>query len=251
MNSLRLLVATALCAWLILPSQSLAQCTDTFELTVTLVTDDYANETSWTITDDVGNVILQNGNLSDFTTYTESICVAAGCYTFTINDSFGDGICCNYGDGSYSISADGIFIANGGDFNTIETQNFCLELPCTEESACNYDPAAEQINPILENCLYPEDLFGPGYDCDGQCINDEDGDDICDEVDPCVGEYDACGVCNGPGEIYECGCYDIPEDDCDCEGNQLDVLGVCGGECTVDADQDGICECMRPRWLLD
>ena len=30
---------------------------------------------------------------------------------------------------------------------------------------------------------------------------DEDGDGICDDVDPCVGEPDACGVCNGPGEI--------------------------------------------------
>ena len=36
-------------------------------------------------------------------------------------------------------------------------------------------------------------------------------DSICDDVDPCVGELDACGVCNGPGEIYECGCADIPE----------------------------------------
>ena len=26
-------------------------------------------------------------------------------------------------------------------------------------------------------------------------------DGICDDVDPCVGELDVCGVCNGPGEI--------------------------------------------------
>ena len=30
------------------------------------------------------------------------------------------------------------------------------------------------------------------------------------------------------GAIYECGCSDIPEGDCDCDGNQLDALGVCG-----------------------
>ena len=40
--------------------------------------------------------------------------------------------------------------------------------------------------------------------------------------------YDECGVCNGPGSIYECGCADIPEGDCDCDGNQLDALGECG-----------------------
>ena len=30
------------------------------------------------------------------------------------------------------------------------------------------------------------------------------------------------------GAIYECGCADIPEGDCDCDGlRQLDALGVC------------------------
>ena len=57
-----------------------------------------------------------------------------------------------------------------------------------------------------------------------------------------VWEYDDCGICNGPGAIYECGCADIPVGDCDCDGNQLDALGVCGGDCTADADVDGICD---------
>ena len=78
--------------------------------------------------------------------------------------------------------------------------------------------------------------------CGGDCAADEDADGICDDVDPCVGELDACGVCNGPGEIYECGCSDIPAGDCDCDGNQLDALGVCGGSCAADADMDGICD---------
>ena len=38
------------------------------------------------------------------------------------------------------------------------------------------------------------------------------------------------------------GCSDIPEGDCDCDGNQLDALGVCGGDCAADADADGICD---------
>ena len=29
--------------------------------------------------------------------------------------------------------------------------------------------------------------------------DDVDGDDICDDVDDCVGQYDGCGVCNGDG----------------------------------------------------
>ena len=42
---------------------------------------------------------------------------------------------------------------------------------------------------------------------------DEDADGICDDVDDCIGELDECGICNGPGAIYECGCSDIPEGD--------------------------------------
>ena len=36
-----------------------------------------------------------------------------------------------------------------------------------------------------------------------------------------------------PGEIFECGCADIPERNCDCDGNQEDALGVCGGDCAL------------------
>ncbi|MGB1364557.1 MAG: choice-of-anchor D domain-containing protein [Flavobacteriales bacterium] len=78
--------------------------------------------------------------------------------------------------------------------------------------------------------------------CGGACAQDLDQDGICDDVDECVGTLDACGICNGPGYIYECGCANIPAGDCDCDGNQLDALGVCGGACTVDADGDGICD---------
>ena len=77
--------------------------------------------------------------------------------------------------------------------------------------------------------------------CGGSCIADADADGICDDADDCVGSLDACGVCNGPGAIYACGCSDIPAGDCDCDGNVLDACGVCGGS-GVDADADGICD---------
>ena len=78
--------------------------------------------------------------------------------------------------------------------------------------------------------------------CGGDCPADADGDGICDDVDDCVGSLDACGVCNGPGEIYDCGCSGIPAGDCDCDGNQLDALGECGGSCPADTDGDGVCD---------
>ena len=49
------------------------------------------------------------------------------------------------------------------------------------------------------------------------------------KINDCIGMYDACGICNGPGSIYDCGCADIPVGNCDCLGRVLDDCGECGG----------------------
>ena len=78
--------------------------------------------------------------------------------------------------------------------------------------------------------------------CGGDCPADLNNNGICDTEEECAGFEDECNVCFGPGAIYECGCFDIPEGDCDCDGNQLDALGVCGGPCEADVDGDGVCD---------
>ena len=85
--------------------------------------------------------------------------------------------------------------------------------------ACNYNPLADYDD---ASCEYSDSF----YDCGGVCI----------------GDNDICGVCNGPGAIYECGCTDIPEGNCNCEGDDLDALGICGGVCTEDINENGICD---------
>ena len=88
--------------------------------------------------------------------------------------------------------------------------------------------------------------------CGGDCPADEDGDGICDNVDTCVGSFDFCGVCNGPGPVYDCGCTQIPDGACNCAGQLPDAVGTCGGGCQNDLDGDGICDdailggCMVP-----
>ena len=119
---------------------------------------------------------------------------------------------------------------------------------CMDDTACNYDPTATIDDGT--NCIYIAegdcDCDGNELDalgeCGGACPADADADGICDDIDDCIGEYDECGICNGLGAVYECGCADIPDGDCDCDGNQLDALGVCGGDCEADADADGICD---------
>ena len=154
---------------------------------------------------------------------------------------------------------------DGTCINDADEDGICDEQEvagCQDQNACNYNEDATDDD---GSCLQL-DVCGecggdgiPAGDCDcdgnqldaldvcgGDCTADEDSDGICDDVDPCVGELDACGVCNGPGEVYECGCADIPAGDCDCDGNQDDAVGVCGGDCTADLDEDGICDDVDP-----
>ncbi len=100
-------------------------CTDN-ELTLTILTDNYPGETTWTVTSG-GNTVASGGPYgSSNTTYTESICLPDGCYDFTINDSYGDGICCSYGNGSYTlVGSAGNTIKTGGAFTSSETTSFC------------------------------------------------------------------------------------------------------------------------------
>ena len=88
-----------------------AQCgADSVEVVITIVTDNYPTETYWELVDQNGaGWYINPGSLtSSNTSYTWNICVPdTNCYSFKIYDSYGDGICCVYGNGSYSISYNG------------------------------------------------------------------------------------------------------------------------------------------------
>ena len=62
-----------------------------------------------------------------------------------------------------------------------------------------------------------------------QLSNNEDEQDVIDDGECSDGIVDECGVCNGDGAIYECGCTDVIDENCDCDGNVLDACGECGG----------------------
>ena len=128
------------------------------------------------------------------------------------------------------------------ELNTAD--NFSSVLGCTDEAACNFDPFAT----IDDNTCAYGDALGI---CDGACEADDDADGICDNEDPCIGFLDACGVCNGPGEIYDCGCTDIPDGDCDCEGGQPEIGYDCNGDCLSDFNENGICDIIELIELND
>ena len=111
----------------------------------------------------------------------ESPCASMACglqYDGTGDGAVGTpdllGLLTEYGQSIADVDADGL--CDGVD-------------DCIDAQACNY-----AANPT-EPCAYI-DILGI---CGGNCLGDEDNDGVCDDVDDCVGEFDVCGVCNGPG----------------------------------------------------
>ena len=86
---------------------------------------------------------------------------------------------------------------------------------CTAEGACNYDPEAIYSD---GSCEYPN----PGYDCDGNCLTDTDGDGVCDQFEV-IGCMDT-SACNFSEEATDAGTCSYPLTNYDCEGNNLQPI---------------------------
>ena len=113
-----------LCAF----SEANAQCADTEStIEVIIVADNWPTETSWDLLHG-SDVIASGGAVGD------TICLDASiedpCLSFTIYDSYGDGI---YAPGGYWIYQDGIEIATGNAFGYGETVSF----DCAPGTTCN------------------------------------------------------------------------------------------------------------------
>ncbi len=80
---------------------------------------------------------------------------------------------------------------------------------CNDALACNYDETAEGD----ADCVFPAEF----YDCDG-CINDTDGDGVCDELE-------VLGCTDNTACNFN---INATEDDGSCQS--LDACGVCGGD---------------------
>lgn len=101
------------------------------EMTVGILTDNYGDETTWEITNAQNQVVASGGGYDDATQYEIPACLPNGCYTFTIYDEFGDGMCCQWGQGGYELlSPDGDLMGSGGQFQDDESIEFCLPFLC-------------------------------------------------------------------------------------------------------------------------
>jgi len=109
---------------------------DTSQVFLELLTDDYGNETTWTFADENGTVFIQGGPYPDNVTINETFNVNDNtCYTFTINDTAADGICCGFGAGSYELTTDsGDVIFQGGEFGNVEVTYLGINTNLNAES---------------------------------------------------------------------------------------------------------------------
>lgn len=93
---------------------------------VTINTDKYGQETTWELKDNQGKVIANGNGYGENQTYTKDICVDYGCFEFTIFDAYKDGMCCRFGDGSYTVTVNDRIVAKGGEFGESEVKKFCI-----------------------------------------------------------------------------------------------------------------------------
>ncbi len=121
-------------------------------LDVAVQADQYPNETSWVIMQD-DSVLVTSPQYQPNQYLTTPVFLPAGDYTFIISDVFGDGICCEFGEGNYELkNFSGLYEANF-EFNTAaDTVDFTLEpceIPvfgCTNDLANNFNPWANIDN---------------------------------------------------------------------------------------------------------
>ena len=105
-------------------------CVRRYYLDLTL--DYFATETSWRLENQTGDTIASGSgypNNAEEVTVRDTFCLPEGCYTFYIQDLYGDGICCEYGKGQFVLYDEGgDTIAVADEFGAQEKVEFCTPL---------------------------------------------------------------------------------------------------------------------------
>ena len=111
--------------------------TEEAQVIVDLQFDAYPGETGWTVVGPDGTLYGQSTPYDQSAeTASDTICVpAAACLRVEILDQFGDGMCCAYGSGSYTIRFAGEVVATGGAFTDKAVHTFNCPPGSTCESA--------------------------------------------------------------------------------------------------------------------
>ena len=153
-------------------------------------------------------------------------------YQFTIFDVYGDGICCSYGEGAYSVTLDGQEVASGGDFGSSETSGFCAE----DSSSC-------VLVTLLPDNYPGETTWELTNAITGELILSGDGTAGSFGTGTCTGGCNDAGACNYDATA------DFDDGSCDysCLGCTDDAAANYNPDATVD---DGNCVYCDPGTFI-
>ncbi len=158
------------------------------DLELEITFDGFAEETSWRIINADGSAQLAEASYTSAesnTTVTEQISgFPDGTYQFIIEDSFGDGICCGQGNGSYKVSKNGVVLFSGGQFGTQQAFVFCIDSsvdselpvitcpqPITADAATSCSTLVSITEPTATDNVSTNFVF-EGTRSDGRALND-------------------------------------------------------------------------------
>ncbi len=104
-----------------------------YNLTLQFDFDDFPEETKWKLRDLTTGNIIERGGPYDYTlagtSLDETLCLEDGCYRLIVIDTYGDGMCCNYGDGGFSVldETGDEFYYSDGRFGRRDRVDFCID----------------------------------------------------------------------------------------------------------------------------
>ncbi len=158
------------------PIWSQIDCADNESvLVIDVMTDQYPQETSWILSaqGDSSFSVASSGYSEQFTFHSDTICVPTDqCLEFYIADTFGDGICCSYGDGFYTLILNGDTILTGGDYGTGQSSSIACPPGQSCSSAFEFD-LGESYTSVWEDTWYQIDITENGQFlldlCDNEC----------------------------------------------------------------------------------
>ena len=182
----------------------------------------FVNDNNWCCAESVtvGDCHAGNGNRY---LYVDSDDIVLPAYVFNSCDFTAYG-CTDIGAINYDSNA------NNDDGSCEYSTAGCIDI-----SACNYNSDATEDD---GNCIYAQQH----YDCDGFCINDTDGDNVCDELEVSGCSDDAACNYNADATDDDGSCT-FPQENYDCDGNciatPIDWIGDQNGDGFISYDDNG------------
>jgi lysyl endopeptidase len=113
-----------------------------------LKTDFFPAETAWEIMNLSGEVLAADPSpASPNDSLWYNVCLPPACYQFIVYDTEGDGICCQYGFGFFTLfNPQGDSLTGGAEFESEIRLNFCTPTPALSSPKLNIYPNPSQKN---------------------------------------------------------------------------------------------------------